>query len=254
MFWVLCLYWPRLQMWIGVEAIVLHFSHKDISMTWQFLSGSQHLEWRSFSSMCSRWIQMTSFKCLNTGEYSKAKVSTLSLFMIFTDLCRCWRTRHKCPLRAEITKTVSNGLCMFLIFFFWHRPDAITGQKTLPMLYINYDVDICHRHQVELSGWPNHVPFTSSSHITTGTALQAVQDALKSGICHWVPLSWESKELLTQHIELGDVLKKSHAPRADKGMKCGPHRTIGKENRPPHKAQSDIIRSLPPHSAEVIDD
>ena len=122
------------------------------------------------------------------------------------------------------------------------------------MSYINYDVDIRHRHQVELSGWPNHVPFTSPSHITTGAALRAVQDALKSGICRWVPLSRESKELLAQCIESGDVLKKSRAPRADKGTKRGPRRTTGKENRPPNKARSDIIRSLPPHSAEVVDD
>lgn len=122
------------------------------------------------------------------------------------------------------------------------------------MSYTNYNLDIRHQYHVELSGWPDNVPFTSPSHITTSSALQAVRDALKSGICCWMTLSCETREALAKGIQSGNVTKKPRAPRADKGVKCGPRaKPIGKENIPPKKAQNAVARSLPPYcSAENV--
>ena len=63
------------------------------------------------------------------------------------------------------------------------------------------------------------VSFASPSHIGNGTALRAVHDALRSGICHWVTLSRESREELMAKVSSGKVGKKVRATCADKGAK-----------------------------------
>ena len=98
------------------------------------------------------------------------------------------------------------------------------------------------------------MPFTSPSHITTGAALHAVCDTLKSGICSWIPLTCESRETLVQCVESGDIAKKPHAQWANKGTKYGPQKPwSGKENIPPTKAHNALVRSIPPCSAEFVD-
>jgi hypothetical protein len=122
------------------------------------------------------------------------------------------------------------------------------------MSYTNYDIDIRHRYQIELTGWPAHIPITSPSHITTSAALHAVRDALKSGLCRWTPLSRESREALTKRVESGEVTKKPRAQRADKGTKRGPRVPSGKENVPPKKSGNTVSRFLPPSAQFVHDD
>jgi hypothetical protein len=131
--------------------------------------------------------------------------------------------------------------------------DAITGKKTIVMSYSNYDIDIRYKYQVELTGWPLHIPFSSPSQLTTSTALRAVRDALKTGICRWMPLSKESKEALVKRVESGEIAKKPRAARADKGVKRGP-RARGKENIPPSTktaARARAVRSVPPSAPMV---
>jgi hypothetical protein len=108
------------------------------------------------------------------------------------------------------------------------------------MSYTNYDIDIRYKHRVELVGWPSHVPFTSPSHITTGVALRAVREALKSGLCHWVALTKDAREKLVKQVEAGEIAKKARATRADKGVKRAPR---GKENIPPPNGGAQSIRS-----------
>ena len=132
--------------------------------------------------------------------------------------------------------------------------DAITGRKTLAMSYSNYDIEIRNKYHVELTGWPNNVPFTSPSNITTSAPLRAARDALKSGVCRWTSLSHESREALAKRVDSGEITKKPRAPRADKGVKRGPR--VGKENIPPKstkKARNAVSRAVPP-SAQFIDD
>ena len=109
-----------------------------------------------------------------------------------------------------------------LIFYIFIKVilDAITGHKTVMMSYMNYDVDIRHKLNVELVGWPESINFTSPSHISNRSALHAVHDALRSGVCHWVTLSRELQEELRAKISSGKVRKKAHATHADKGTKC----------------------------------
>ena len=131
--------------------------------------------------------------------------------------------------------------------------DAITGRKAVAMAYANYDLDIQHRYQIELIGWPSHITFQSPSKITTSAALRAVRDALKSGLCRWAPLSHESREELAKRVDSGQVAKKHRAPRADKGSKRGPRSGIGKESIPP-KQPRRTTRPNSSLSAEFVEE
>ena len=65
----------------------------------------------------------------------------------------------------------------------------LTGKCHITMNYNNYNTTIVETYRVKLVGWPTSMPFTNPSNIGTIGEIHKLQDALKSGECHWKKLS-----------------------------------------------------------------
>ena len=93
------------------------------------------------------------------------------------------------------------------------------------MNYMNYDIAIVEKHNVELVGWPKAIPFANPSMIGTVGEIRILREALTSGECKWVAQSKRQQAthaaMLKMKRDNGEVIGKKRKQRSDKGKKRG---------------------------------
>ncbi|KAJ7803594.1 hypothetical protein B0H13DRAFT_2493334 [Mycena leptocephala] len=96
----------------------------------------------------------------------------------------------------------------------------IKNKKKIDMDYVNYKVDIRHKHGVELAGWPEEIPFVHPVKLSAEQA-RDICDDLKSGTIRWVSLMPTQRKELAKEIEglLAEGPLKLHKERSDKGKR-----------------------------------
>ncbi|KAJ7866706.1 hypothetical protein B0H13DRAFT_2352340 [Mycena leptocephala] len=94
----------------------------------------------------------------------------------------------------------------------------IKNKKKIDMDYVNYKVDIRHKHGVELAGWPAGTPFVRPVKLSAEQA-RSIRDGLKSGTIRWVALTKTQRKELAEEIEglLAEGPLKRRKQRSDKG-------------------------------------
>ncbi|KAJ7919779.1 hypothetical protein B0H13DRAFT_1605887, partial [Mycena leptocephala] len=94
----------------------------------------------------------------------------------------------------------------------------IKNKKKIDMDYVNYKVDIRHKHGVELAGWPEEIPFVRPVKLSAEQA-RDIRDDLKSGTIRWVSLTPTQRKELAKEIEglLAEGPLKPRKERSDKG-------------------------------------
>ncbi|KAJ7832583.1 hypothetical protein B0H13DRAFT_2370875 [Mycena leptocephala] len=90
--------------------------------------------------------------------------------------------------------------------------------KKIDMDYVNYKVDIRHKHGVELAGWPEGTPFVRPVKLSAEQA-RKIRDGLKSGTIRWVALTKTQRKELAEEIDglLAEGPLKPRKERSDKG-------------------------------------
>jgi hypothetical protein len=89
----------------------------------------------------------------------------------------------------------SSGVFVSTIKFCFHCciiklcSGALKNNKKLEMNYVNYDHVIVLGLGVKLVGWPKIINFVKHSSIGSVVNACILQDALKSGECHWIKLT-----------------------------------------------------------------
>ncbi|KAJ7575875.1 glycogen synthase-domain-containing protein [Mycena floridula] len=83
------------------------------------------------------------------------------------------------------------------------------------MSYTNYKRDIVVANKIYLIGWPQHVPFAAPSTLTRGADIRDLLEALKSGACHWAPLSKKELKEVQACVEVAEPNKR--AKQSDAG-------------------------------------
>ncbi|KAJ7840352.1 hypothetical protein B0H13DRAFT_2366289 [Mycena leptocephala] len=96
----------------------------------------------------------------------------------------------------------------------------IKNKKKIDMDYVNYKVNIRHKHGVELAGWPEGTPFVRPVKLGAEQA-RRVRDGLKSGTICWVVLTKTQRQELAEEIDglLAEGPLKPRKVRSDKGKK-----------------------------------
>ena len=113
-------------------------------------------------------------------------------------------------LKQYIQRAINEGLA------------EIVGEK-ITMQYKHYIIRIVHEYKVMLTGWPTNGPvFGNPSHMSSYyPALVSLQEALKSGVCHWERITERKrKEVVRDYIKSGGSIENGkRAERSDKGKK-----------------------------------
>ncbi|KAJ6458462.1 hypothetical protein C8R45DRAFT_1183447 [Mycena sanguinolenta] len=91
-------------------------------------------------------------------------------------------------IQKEVSEMLNGGL------------KKVTNNDSLSMEYVNYQVDIVHKHGVELAGWPAWVEMARASKLSAENA-RDIHQKLKSGAIHWVVLTRSQREAVTKEIE-----------------------------------------------------
>jgi hypothetical protein len=96
----------------------------------------------------------------------------------------------------------------------------IKNKKKIDMDYVNYKVDIRHKHGVELAGWPEEIPFVRPVKLSAEQA-RDIRDDLKSGTIRWVSLTPTQRKELAKEIEglLAEGPLKPRKEHSDKGKR-----------------------------------
>ena len=91
------------------------------------------------------------------------------------------------------------------------------------MNYVNYDVAIVEKHNVELVGWPSRITFANPSVIGTVDDIRTLRGALVAGECKWITQSKRQQDLHAAMLKTkrgdGEIIGKKRKQRSDKGKK-----------------------------------
>ncbi|KAJ6603185.1 hypothetical protein DFH09DRAFT_1301012 [Mycena vulgaris] len=119
--------------------------------------------------------------------------------------------KEKAALCKFISDTVEEGL------------RKATGNKTLTMAWLNYKIDIVHKHGVELAGWPTKVTMARPSKLR-GEDVRLIVDRLRNGTMRWVGLTKSQRDEVAAEVEkLRDSgATKPRQERSDKNKPRGP--------------------------------
>ncbi|KAJ3576380.1 hypothetical protein NP233_g485 [Leucocoprinus birnbaumii] len=113
-------------------------------------------------------------------------------------------------LQKECAKEIVNGL------------NKILNKKGVTMQYSKYEVEIRARYHIELRGWPQNIGCLCSPHaITTIQEIRRLQEALRSGECHWAAMTRHGVAELKENMK--DAPRPPRKTQSDKGKPRGPH-------------------------------
>ncbi|KAG2358988.1 hypothetical protein BDR07DRAFT_1378983 [Suillus spraguei] len=147
----------------------------------------------------------------------------------------------------------------------------VTGDDCAKMQWVHYFQNIIQHYQVVVKGWPNNIPFTNLSNVSsTIPDLEMLLWKWESGATYWKAIDNEEFEWLCwerdEGLESGDITEQCWRTRSDKGKKHrqpagtqNGRKTVHKsaefigtddEQDEPHH-QSPVAQ---PASAEFVDD
>ncbi|KAK0486792.1 hypothetical protein EDD18DRAFT_1360461 [Armillaria luteobubalina] len=90
--------------------------------------------------------------------------------------------------------------------------ENITGEPSIWMNYVHYDMDIVAQHHVQLEGWPMGIKFEKLANLKNLQDLRRLQDALQTTVCKWVQMLKrqidEHTTELSHHKAEGETVKK----------------------------------------------
>ncbi|KAK0481084.1 hypothetical protein EDD18DRAFT_1363327 [Armillaria luteobubalina] len=119
----------------------------------------------------------------------------------------CAQSLNSNTVRSWCTKLILQGL------------QNITGEPSIRMNYVHYDMDIVAQHHVQLEGWPMGIKFEKLANLKNLQDLRRLRDALQTTACKWVQMS---KRQINEHTaELsrceaeGETVKKKRRQRSD---------------------------------------
>ncbi|KAJ6522600.1 hypothetical protein B0H19DRAFT_1086050 [Mycena capillaripes] len=136
--------------------------------------------------------------------------------------------KEKAALCKFISETVEEGL--------WKA----TGNKSLSMAWLNYKINIVHKHGVELVGWPQKLTMVRPLKLG-GQDVRLVVDRLRNSTMRWVGLTKSQGDEVATEVE---KLRKSGAakPRqecSDKNQPRGPRAKKNTHNKSDKSDESD---------------
>ncbi|EGN96036.1 hypothetical protein SERLA73DRAFT_59238, partial [Serpula lacrymans var. lacrymans S7.3] len=131
------------------------------------------------------------------------------LAMLFEQWACSQNQNNLANCRQQCTRLCGSGLRNLL-------------KRKTKMVYKQYDQSIVATHGVKIIGWPEDVPFVNPSAIGTMAEIHKLQDAWKTGTCHWVKLSsaqlQEHKKQLDARLRSGEVTRKKRKKHSDAGL------------------------------------
>ncbi|KAG1845222.1 hypothetical protein C8R48DRAFT_554198, partial [Suillus tomentosus] len=100
----------------------------------------------------------------------------------------------------------------------------ITGDDRAKMQWVYYYRNVIQRYQVVVEGWPEKIPFTNLSQVSSALPdLQMLLRKWESGATYWKSLSDEEFEELRKEreekLESGELADQCRRPQSDKGKK-----------------------------------
>ncbi|KAF8637028.1 hypothetical protein AX17_003097 [Amanita inopinata Kibby_2008] len=112
-------------------------------------------------------------------------------------------------MRMECTALINDGL------------RKLCKLDNINMNYVNYDKAIVQKYRVKLVGWPQTIPFTTPSNLSSVDHVRTLRHMLKTNACQWTQLSEreveEHMENIIQRELAGEVVSRKRKQRSDKG-------------------------------------
>ncbi|KAG1899557.1 uncharacterized protein F5891DRAFT_953738 [Suillus fuscotomentosus] len=100
----------------------------------------------------------------------------------------------------------------------------VTGDDRAKMQWVHYFRNVIQRYQVVVEGWPNNIPFTNLSKVSSAIPdLEMLLRKWESGATYWKAIDDIEFERLRRErdegLESGDIIDQRRRTRSDKGKK-----------------------------------
>jgi hypothetical protein len=130
----------------------------------------------------------------------------------------------RAAIRDIINQKLRQSILIFISTTSHLSKEEITGDPDAKMQWVHYFRNIIQRYSVAVEGWPDCVPFTNLSSVSSALPhLEILRQNWHSGTTHWKQLTDEEfEELLAkrnQQLDNGEITLHARRSRSDKGKK-----------------------------------